>query len=342
MHSIQHELDRMIEPGLPGAFVYVEEADGTSRFYTAGFADHMRRQRMTPDTHYRIGSNTKTFTAIVTLQLVAEGRIALQDVLHDYLPDLAIPNADHLTIEHLLRMRSGLFDFEDDPILFGSLNAHLRPYTLHEVVQLALQHPLQFRPGEQFAYCNTNFCMLELVIERITQRSLAEELQQRIFDPVELHNTSYPAEDDLSLPIPYIHGYEHVDEGWYDCSHEFFGRGDGAIISTAMDQARFFRALFDGKLLPDSLLMQMMMIAPDTPPARFSYGLGIIEHPTPCGTVWGHSGGGYGYVNYPFFHRETGRFAVCMLNGTYGFKAVDPLAATRPRFTDEIRAMVYC
>jgi D-alanyl-D-alanine carboxypeptidase len=105
--------------------------------------------------------------------------------------------------------------------------------------------------------------VLELVIERITQRSLGEELRQRIFEPVELHNTSYPAEDDLSLPAPYIHGYEQAGEAWRDCSQVFFGRGDGAIISTATDQARFFRALFDGQLLPTWLLTQMTKIVPD-------------------------------------------------------------------------------
>ncbi len=68
MHTIQHELDRMIDAGLPGAFVYVEDANGASRFFTAGFADLLRRQRIAPDSHYHIGSNTKTFTAVVNFR----------------------------------------------------------------------------------------------------------------------------------------------------------------------------------------------------------------------------------------------------------------------------------
>ena len=345
MHTIQQELDCMIGAGLPGAFVYVEDAHGTSHFYTAGFADLARHQRMTADSHYRIGSTTKTFTAVVTLQLVAEGRLTLQDMLGDHLPDLPIPNAAHLTIEHLLRMRSGLFDFEDDPRLLGNLDAHLRPYSSLALVELALHHPAVFLPGEQFAYCNTNFCLLELVIERVTGRLLGEELAQRIFEPLAMSQTRYPNDDDLSLPKPYICGYDYTGQTWRECSETCFGRGDGAIISTAFDQARFFRALFNGALLPSTLLEQVMTIVPDspnTPPARFAYGLGVIAHPTSCGTVWGHSGRGYGYVNYPFLHLETGRFAVCMLNGTYGFKTIDPGAATRPRFTDELRALAYC
>jgi D-alanyl-D-alanine carboxypeptidase len=70
---------------------------------------------MTPQSWYRIGSTTKTFTAVVLLQLVAQGKLALSDTIHNWLPDLGVPHAESLSIEHLLRMRSGLFDFEDDP-----------------------------------------------------------------------------------------------------------------------------------------------------------------------------------------------------------------------------------
>ncbi|NOK60671.1 MAG: hypothetical protein GFH27_549297n271 [Chloroflexi bacterium AL-W] len=342
---LQQKLEQMVEAGLPGAFIYIEEADKTTHFYTAGFADLVHCTPMTPDSHYRIGSHTKTFTAVVVLQLINESKLNLHGTMRDLVPDLAIPNAERLTIEHLLRMRSGLFDFEDDPSLLGDLDAHLRPYGSHEMVQLALQHQALFLPGQQFAYCNTNFCLLELIVERVTGHSLGTELQQRIFEPLAMSSTSYPDENDLSLPTPYIRGYEYTGDAWRECSHSFFGRGDGAIISTASDQARFFRALLGGVLLPEALLQQMMIVVPEpphAPPARFAYGLGLIAHATPCGTVWGHSGGGFGYINYPFLQHETGRFAVCMLNGTFGFKTEDPLAITRPRFTDEIRARIYC
>ncbi len=112
MHPLQRECQRLVEAGLPGAFVYCEDADGVSQFYTAGFADLTTEQPMTPDLHYRVGSTTKTFTAVVLLQLLAEGKVSLHDTLDRLLPDLPMPNATFLTIEHLLRMRSGLFDFK--------------------------------------------------------------------------------------------------------------------------------------------------------------------------------------------------------------------------------------
>lgn len=343
MHPIQLELDHMVDAGLPGAFAFIEETNGASQFFTAGFADLATLARMTPESRYRIGSTTKTFTAVVLLQLVAQGKLALHDTLRILLPDLPIPNAESLTIEHLLRMRSGLFDFEDDPELLGNLEAHLKPWSLSDAVSLGIKHPAIFPPGTKFSYCNTNFCILEMVIEHITGHTLSEELTQRIFEPLDMEMSNYPAEDDLSLPEPYIRGYESTIDGWRECSHVFFGRGDGALISTAVDLARFFRALLiDRTLLPTPLLKQMMFVVPDDPPDEEAYGLGLMADTLPCGIVWGHAGGGFGYGDLPYLHLESGRFAVFMLNGTYGFRlATDASTAQNPQFSEEMRAMAY-
>jgi D-alanyl-D-alanine carboxypeptidase len=339
MHPLQKECQRLVEAGFPGVLVYCEDANGASQFYTAGFADLTTRQQMTPDHHYRIGSTTKTFTAVVLLQLLTEGKITLQDTLAMWLPDLPIPNASSLTIEHLLRMRSGLFDFEDDPSLLGDLDAHRRPYTLMEVLHLSIKHPARSLPGAKYEYCNTNFCLLELIIERITGHTLAIELQQRIFDPVGMTDSIYPGEEDLTLPEPYIRGYERNPDGWEECSHVFFGRGDGALISTAPDLARFFRALlFERTLLPDDLLQQMMTVFPEQPPASQMYGLGLMGDPLSSGIVWGHSGGGFGYLDLPYIQCETGRFVVFIMNGSYGFRAS---TGTRPIPDRMVRAEAY-
>jgi D-alanyl-D-alanine carboxypeptidase len=325
--------------GGPGAFVYRVAADGTSEFYTAGHADLATQQPMTPDHRYRVGSTTKTFTAVVLLQLVAEGRLRIEDTVDIWLSDLPIPNASSLTIEHLLRMRSGLFDFEDDPSLLGNLEAHRHPYTLRQVIHLSITHPATFPPGTKYAYCNTNFCVLEHIIERVTSHSLADELAGRIFGPVGLTHTSYPDEHDLTLPEPYMRGYERTVEGWEECSQVFFGRGDGALISTAPDLASFFQALLVRRtLLPDDLLHRMMTVIPDQPPAEERYGLGLIADPLPCGTVWGHAGGGFGYGNLPYVYPESGRFVVFMMNGSYGFRVP---RGERPVPGPAIRAQAY-
>jgi D-alanyl-D-alanine carboxypeptidase len=344
MHPIEAELQRLVTAGFPGGFVYLEESDGTSQFFTAGVADLETQRSMTPNDHYRIGSTTKTFTAVVALQLMKEGRLSLSDTVQQHLPDLAVPQADILTIEYLMQMRSGLFDFEDDPELAGNLDVHLSPVTLERAVQLGIQHEAQFVPGTRFRYCNTNFCVLEMIIERVTGNPLGVELQRRIFQPLTLNDTAYPEEQDLTLPEPYIRGYERTVDGWRECSQVFFGRGDGAIISTARDLARFFRALLiDQTLLTKDVMQQMMSVIDDNPPAEERYGLGLMPESLPCGQLWGHSGGGYGYGNMPYVLMETGRFGVVMLNGSYGFHAdgganIPP----RPRFSSDFRAQMYC
>lgn len=336
MHPLQRECHRLVEAGLPGAFVFRVDTDGVSQFDTAGFADLTTQQPMTPDLHYRVGSTTKTFTAVVLLQLLAEGKLTLRDTLETWLPDLPIPNAPSLTIEHLLRMRSGLFDFEDDSSLLGNLEAYRQPYTLEQVIHLSIKHPAKSLPGAKYEYCNTNFCILELIIERITGHALATELAQRIFGPVGMTNSFYPDEEDLTLPEPYIRGYERTHEGWEECSHVFFGRGDGALISTARDLARFFRALlFERTLLPHDLLQQMMSVIQDQPPAEEMYGLGLMADSLSSGTVWGHTGGGFGYRNFPYLQCETGRFAVFMINGSYGYRI---LTGVRPMPERAMRA----
>lgn len=342
MNVIEQELNQLVDAGLPAASVYIEDADGQSLFFTAGYADCATQQPMTPDMYYRVGSTTKTFTAVVILQLVAEGELALDDTLQELLPEESIPLADALTVEHLLRMRSGLFDFEDDFSLKGNFEAHLRPYSLQHVLELALQHPAEFPPNSQFAYCNTNFCLLELLVERITGNTLGEELTNRIIEPLSLGDTRYPDEDDLSLPEPYIRGYTQTASDWTECSHVFFGRGDGALISTAHDMARFFHALLTERvLLPENFLDRMMQIVSDDPPAEMAYGMGLIKESLPGGEVWGHSGRGYGYHHFPFLHVESGRFVVCILNGTYGFKEAKLNDEPHPSFTPEFRNKVY-
>lgn len=342
MNLIQSELTELVELGMPGAFAYISDSEGASQFYAAGVADLATQRPIEANDHYRVGSTTKTFVAVVVLQLVAEGRLSLQDTAHQWLPDLSIPNGDRLTIEHLLRMRSGLFDYEEDISLLGSLEAHCRPYGLMDVIGLAIAHPAVDLPDNRYAYCNTNYCILELIIQRVTDHSLGVELAQRIIEPLGLSATAYPDESDLTLPEPYIRGYERKGDSWQECSQVYFGRGDGGLISTAPDLARFFRALLvERKLVSQPSLGLMMNVVQDEQTTGLAYGMGLMAYTLPCGTVWGHSGGGYGYRHLPAIHLNTGRFAVHMLNGSYVDQPPDsglpPLRASA-----EFRSLLYC
>lgn len=336
--GIIDELQRMVDAGLPGAFVYVDDADGGAAFATAGVADLASGRAMNAEQHYRVGSTTKTFTAVVILQLVTEDRLTLSDLVAHHLAGHAVPHGETLTIEHLLRMRSGLFDFEDHPSLLGNVAAHQHPHSLAEVLAFGLEGPPAFQPGGRFAYCNTNYVVLEAVVERVTGRPLSEELAARVMGPLGLEQTIYPDENDLSLPEPCIRGYDRDPSGWVDVTQQFFGRGDGALISTVGDLSRFFRALLGGRLLPAALLDRMRTVLPSDPPARLAYGMGLIADPVASGIGWGHSGGGFGYYHLPFLDPRTGRFAICMRNGTAGFRAG---LAEIPDFSAALRSLAY-
>lgn len=338
--SIGEVLNQKVDGGLPGAFVFVECQDGVTEFITSGVADLASGEPMTPEHRYRVGSTTKAFTATVVLQLVAEERLDLSQLVAHWFHDRPIPGGDVLTVEHLLRMRSGLFDFVDHSSLAG-LESNRTPHTLDEVIDLGLEGEANLRPGERFSYCNTNFCLLERIVEEVTGYSLAEELAKRVFEPLDLAGTTYPPEDDLSLPEPYIRGYNAGDSGWQECSEVFFGRGDGAILSTAMDLAKFFRALLGGTLLPEGLLNEMRSVISDRPPAEYLYGLGLIAEPLSTGTVWGHSGRGFGYRHHPFLDPTSGRFAIWMLNGTSGFPTETEGLKSLLNFSPGTRALAY-
>jgi D-alanyl-D-alanine carboxypeptidase len=344
VNAVREKLRSLVADGLPGAFAYVEDADGSGTFETDGYADPVNQVPMTPDSIYRIGSTTKTFTAVVVLQAIAEGALRLDSLIQEVLPDQRIPNGDRLTVEHLLRMRSGLFDFEEAPPLKGDLEAHLVPTSLATVNRMALEGPPSFAPGERFEYCNSNYTLLEAVVERTTGSGLGAQFRDRIFEPLGLERTSYPDEPDLSLPEPYVRGFDWSGDGWRECSEVFFGRGDGAILSTARDVGRFFRALLvEGSLVPADTLEAMMTVPPDEPAASMAYGMGLIRDDLPCGPVWGHSGGGYGYAHTPFLRLDTGRFAIVMRNASFGFHGdLDEAMAKRFAFGPDLRSSIYC
>ena len=135
-----------------------------------------------------------------------------------------------------------------------------------------------------------------------------------------------------------MRGYQWTEEGWKECSG-IFGRGDGALVSTASDQARFFRALLGGRLIPEQLLKSIMTVAFDDPPAEEPYGMGLLMPRAAGGQLCGHSGSGYGYVNDAYFQLESDRFAVCAMNGTFfGFPEYRHV---RDRFFYRLREAVY-
>ncbi|MFE0172772.1 serine hydrolase domain-containing protein [Streptomyces sp. NPDC059002] len=229
--------------------------------------------------HFRVGSITKTFIATVTLQLAAERRLSLSDPVERHLPGLVRgPGIDGrtLTLRALLTHTSGLYNFTAD-------TRGTTPVTPAQAVRTALAHPPT--PKGRWAYSNTNYVVLGMVIEKVTGNSYATEAERRILTPLRLTGTSFPGAR-TTLPSPHGRAYTGDGRDVTRLDPRVAGAA-GELVSTLGDLNRFYAALLSGRLLPPSFLRQML----DTRTAHGRYGMGLYPQKLPCGTtVWGHNG----------------------------------------------------
>jgi D-alanyl-D-alanine carboxypeptidase len=325
--GLQRDLDALVAAGAPGAILFVRDGDRITSL-AAGLGDIARKTPMRPDNHFKIASVTKTYTATVVLQLVGEGKLSLDDTVERRLPGV-VPNGRRITIRQLLNHTSGLFDFEDDPrylkpYLSGNFGFHWAP---RQLVRMAVSHKSLFAPGARWSYSNTNYVVAQLIIERVTGNTIGAELKRRIFQPLELDQTSYPTKP--GLPSPYAHGYRLfgkpplIDVTGLSPS---LAPGSGAIVSTVRDVADFYRALLAGRLLePEQLHAMKTTVSERTGKVVASgpgYGLGIgrsgVARPSVAVGVscagWGHSGELAGYDVSTAFSGDGRRQAVLMIN----------------------------
>ncbi|WP_433517388.1 serine hydrolase domain-containing protein [Nonomuraea sp. CA-143628] len=205
---------------------------------------------------YRIGSQTKNMTATVALQLVRSGKLKLDDTLSEVLPEMTekdlVERADEITVRNLIQLTSGIPDF------LGPDIRALDPTLTYRPVDLVAASRKRQRPSQigTFNYSNTNYILLGMIIEKLTGRSLASELKQRIFTPLGMRDTYLPVKADAGIKGPHGHGYMKDETGKLldvDKLNATTMLGAGGVISTARDVSAFQRAFVQGKLLPDSL-----------------------------------------------------------------------------------------
>jgi D-alanyl-D-alanine carboxypeptidase len=321
--KLRAALDELVAAGAPGAVVLVRDGDRTVRL-ARGLADRTRNAPMRATDRFRVGSVTKTFVSAVVLQLVAEGRLSLDDTVERWLPGL-VPNGQRIIVRQLLSHTSGLYDYTQDPsVLKPYLRGHLRvvraPRTL---VARAIAHPPLFAPGAEWSYSNTGYVLLGLILEAAGGDSLGAQLQQRIFTPLGLRRTTFDTSPRINGR--HAHGYFALGKPPLRDVTVFspsFAWAAGAIVSTADDLARFYRALLQGRLLRPDLLDAMKTTVAMGPPGE-SYGLGLWKttsmglSPTnklACGSVWGHDGDFPGYLTEAFSSEDAKRQMIVLVN----------------------------
>ncbi len=325
----------MADTATPGAVVLVRTPEG-EHLRAYGTRDAGEDDPVTTRDHFRIGSNTKTMVGTAVLQLVDEGELDLDDPVSDYRDD--VPNGDDITIEMLLDMTSGLFNYSELESFNAELDEHPdKIWDPEELVELGLDEEPYFDPGDGFHYSNTNTVLLGLIVEDLTGQTLGEALTDRIFAPLGLDDTSFPAPDDPELPTPHPQGYlfgtnvstledpalpEDQQQAALDGDLEpndvtglnpSWGWAAGAAISTASDLADYVEALIDGELLSDDLqadrLDSVTSTDPDDPDAA-GYGWALASF----GPYVGHDGSLPGYQSFMGHDPDTGTTLVVLTN----------------------------
>ncbi|MFF2960536.1 serine hydrolase domain-containing protein [Streptomyces sp. NPDC057963] len=329
---VQKSLNALVtDDQMPAALASVADREGRMRNYTAGVGDLKTGAKVPKDGQVRAGSNTKAFTAVVALQLVAEKKIALDAPVDTYLPGLLRGegiDGRHITVRQLLQHTSGLPDYVDQRAILDDPQRYYEP---RELLDGALAQKAHFSPGAKWEYSNTNYLVAGLIIQKVTGRPLGEEINRRIVDRIGLRHTYFPTPGDMAVREPHPKGYHRdtADSPWREVTEldPSWGWAAGAVISTNSDLNRFYTALLDGKLLPPAQLTQMRTTVP-AGDLGFRYGLGLTSTPLPCGGVyWGHGGTIPGYATLGGV-TEDGRAVNIALTAIPGDSATEQRAQT--------------
>ncbi|QIS15933.1 serine hydrolase domain-containing protein [Nocardia arthritidis] len=302
--QVQSDIDAAVKSGAVGAIVTLSD-HGRDTVLTSGFGDLEARTPIPvdPPQHVRVGSITKSFTSAVVLQLVAEGKIRLDEPIETYLPGLLHGDGIDgraITVRQILRHQSGIPNITDGHEVDEYQDALAgRTKTPEEEIAIALRHPAVFPPGTQYKYSNTNYIVAGMLIEKVTGAKYADELDRRILRPLGLRDTYLPPAGERDIRAPHPKGYDTQDGKQVDVSRiePSVPWSAGALVTTGADLNRFYSALAAGQVVSAEQWLEMLDGVPTGSGTGQLYGLGVGIVQLPCGAKFiGHTGGIYGFT----------------------------------------------
>jgi D-alanyl-D-alanine carboxypeptidase len=251
-----------------------------------------------PGQPFRIASITKTFTATGILQLVDEGKLKTSEKLSKWHPDF--PNADKITVDDLLRMRSGIPDFTDEEFMKNWYAHPQADITAKDTIERSAKKVNQFKaPGQETVYTNTNFVLLQEIVGKVSGEPLDARIEEGILRPLGMDDSFYATNNKLPGTL---HGYS-----WNPKSKEFQDKtilnpavpgGAGAIISTLSDLRPYARAVCEGGLLePTTQKGRLRSYPMEGDPPFVRYGQGLVF----LGEWCGHNGTIFGFSSEMFY-----------------------------------------
>ncbi len=238
--TVQEQVNDAIGHGLDGIIVYVDESGQPPAFYTAGWKDRDNKIPADPQSLFKIGSISKLYVAVATTKLVNDERLSLDDTLADHFPELVgrIENAEKITLRLMVQHRSGIPNYTDHPdFSWGD-----PPKSREETLELALDLPANFEPGEDYGYSNTNYLLISELIDKVVGYSRHQYIKEEILIPLELNNT-FGSLSEVNI--------DDVMSGYYVGIESDLKTVEYGMLATAEDVGIFLRALNDGSLFDE-------------------------------------------------------------------------------------------
>ena len=334
--GLQKKLEAWIaELGIPGAVLGIRYPDGRKYIVAAGISEIARQKDvhrqenqagpdetatwpnmaygtqiigdpMDRDLQFRIASLTKTFVAVAVMRLKEEGTLSLDDTVAKYLGEI-VPQAEKITIRQLLGHKSGLPNYTDHPDFFNDLNADPARYRSPAELLKYVRDLQPLSPGKEYRYSNANYLLLGMILEKVTGKPYDKVIRDQILIPLNLVHTYIP--NNTYLIHDYSHGYRHnfkKNGRWVDYTqfvHSSWLGAAGAMTSNADDLLTFMEYLFDGRLISQADLEEMMSFTQEGDPNREA-GLGLDRYKKAVGMsgdfVYGYEAAMYRYWKIDF------------------------------------------
>ncbi|CDZ76429.1 D-alanyl-D-alanine carboxypeptidase precursor [Legionella massiliensis] len=310
--QFQKDLDNSLKDhSSPGAVLLVANDQMGPLLFASGESDIKNHRPMAINDTFRIASMSKTFLAAAILKLVDSHQLELDDLVKKYLANnlevARIPNGDELTIRELLQMRSGIPDYylgDKYNALFDEDENHIA--TPAEAIKTIYGEKPLFKPNQKYNYSNTNYVLLHMVLEQVTKKTLAQAMQDLIFQPLHLDHTYITQEKDFAnkdFNGLTTHGYTLGDNKQFEDvtrTYDGNGLGDGAVVTNASELYQFLKALLQDKTVLSQESLKEMLHFVD------GYGLGISVEKAGGDTYLTHNGTASGYSGQYYVDSENG------------------------------------
>jgi CubicO group peptidase (beta-lactamase class C family) len=239
-NTIQAQVDKASDYGFDGIIVCVNKTGNQTEFYTSGYKNRENKIPADPNALFKIASVSKLYHAVAVAKLVRNDQLSLDKTLSEYLPELKgrIAYADTITVRMLVTHRSGIPNFTDTYMYWANPKE-----TEDEQLALVLDQPANFKPDEDYEYSNTNYLLLDKIMNRVLGYGTFQYIQQEILNPLNLKHT-FGSIQDVNI--------DDVMSGYYvGYDNDLKTDNVGSILATAEDLSKFIRALNDGSVFKD-------------------------------------------------------------------------------------------